>query len=266
MTDTASALPVEERQEVDPNALGIALALSGAALGIIAAWLPVRDPESYRRAHPGEPVNEEVLVQSLPGLLLVGAAIACALSVFLAFRGRRAASGPVIAGSATIFLAIPAGARLLLEAHFGAAHGTPGPGLGVYAGLVGGLLMLVGGLLILRLPRIQTLVAASAASVLVAASAWWLAGMSEPAAPEGIATPSGFYQWPAHEVDSQEYFRAAYETCAAQSVDRLARVFLEAHGWKVKTTPEAVATAYARVSPEPAPVHDGCLAGFREKR
>ena len=68
MTDTASALPVEERQEVDPNALGIALALSGAALGIIAAWLPVRDPESYRRAHPGEPVNEEVLVQSLPGL------------------------------------------------------------------------------------------------------------------------------------------------------------------------------------------------------
>jgi hypothetical protein len=152
-----------------------------------------------------------------------------------------------------------------LRTHFGAAHGSPGPGLGVYAGLAAGLLMLVGGSLILRPPRILTLVVASAAAVLLATSTWGLVSLSAPASPEGVTTPTGFYRWPAHEdASEQEYFDMAYETCAAQRVGSLARVF-EIHGWRVKATPEAVATAYARVAGEPA-VYHGCLAGFRVGR
>ena len=184
MADAAGALPTEERRDQDPHALGTAIALSGAALGIVAAGLSLLDPESHRRAHPGEPVDDQLLVQSLPGLSLLGAAIACAVSVFFAFRGRRMTWGPMIAGIAAIPLVVLAALRGILAAHFGASHGHPGPGLGVYAGLVAGVLMFVGGLLIRRWPRIETLVVGSAAGALVATCVWWLTGLSEPAPPD----------------------------------------------------------------------------------
>jgi hypothetical protein len=174
---------METREHINPNALGSTIALGGAVLGIVAVWLPLLDPDSYRAAHPGEPVDDRTLVQSLPGLLLVGAAMACAVSVVFAFRGRRKTWGPVIAAIAAFFLVILPALRWILATHFGASHGNPGPGLGVYVGLGVALAMFIGGLLIRRSPRGQTLAVATTAGTLVATCAWWLGGLSEPAAP-----------------------------------------------------------------------------------
>ena len=252
------------RQGADSNALGVAIALVGVALGIVAAWLPLVDPESYRRAHPGEPVDDQLLGQTTTGLLLVGAAVACAASTALAFRGRRTTWGPMIAGIAAIVLATLAGLRHgVLVAHFGAAHGTPGPGLGVYTGLVAGLLMLVGGLLLRRSSRTETLVLASAAGVLVAACAWWLAGLSERApVVGGVALLDGGVElrYPNDGTSPEERRQVGYDTCASQSLEALARSL------RTRASAEAVARGYARRFGNRAELYEGCLKAFRDKR
>jgi hypothetical protein len=251
------------RQRADPEALGVAIALVGVALGIVAAWLPLVDSESYRRAHPGEPVDDELLGQTATGLLLVGAVVACAASAALAFRGRRTTWGPMIAGVAAIVLATLAGLRHgVLVAHFGAAHGTPGPGLGVYAGLVAGLLMLVGGLLMRRSSRTETLVIASAAGALVAACAWWLAGLSERApAVGGVALLDGGVElrYPNDGTTPEERRQVGYDTCASQRLGALARSL------GTRASADAVARGYARYFGTQGELYEGCLQAFRER-
>lgn len=168
----------------------------------------------------------------------------------------------MIAGIAAIVLAILAGLRYgILVAHFGAAHGTPGPGLGVYAGLVAGLLMLVGGLFIRRWSRTDTLVGASVAGVLVAAAAWWLAGLSERAPVVGVtALYDGGVElpYPNDGTSPEEKWQVGYGACASQSLELLARAL------RTKATAEAVARGYARYGQ--AELYEGCLQALRDKR
>jgi hypothetical protein len=278
-TPAAGALPVRTGQDVDPSLIGCAIALAGAVLAIIAVWLPLRDPESQRRAHPWEPVDDQLLVQSLTGLLLVGVAMACAVSGFIAYRGRRSSGWPAAAGIVAILLAVLAGtaAAVLAPTHFGAAHGTPGPGLGVYAGLVAGVLMLVGGLLVRQSPRNETLITASVAGVLVATATWWLAGLGERAPIGGGSVTmdgSAWINWPNDGTTPEERRKVGYGTCATQSVESLARLLnaLTTDEAGAPVVPRTTATAgsvargYARYFGDQEELYEGCLQAFRDRR
>ena len=264
MTEASATNPADECRDADPHTLGIAIALVGVSLGVVAAWLPLVDPDSYRRAHPGEPVDDQLLGETITGALLVAAALACAGYVALAFRGRRTMWGPMVAGIVAIVLATVAGLRYgVLAAHFGAAHGTPGPGLGVYLGLVAGLLMLVGGLLLRRSSMTDTLVIASAAGALVAACAWWLAGLSERApVVGGVALLDGGVEllYPNDGTSPEERRQVGYDTCASQTLQMLARSL------RTQVSAEAVARGYARYLGNQAELYEGCLDAFTDRR
>jgi hypothetical protein len=153
-------------------------------------------------------------------------------------------------------------ASVLAPSHFGAAHGSPGPGLGVYTGLVGGLLMLVGGLLVLRSPGARAAVVLSCAGVLVVA--WGLAGLGGRAPVEGVVVGShdggARLTFPNDGTTPEEARKVAYDTCAAQSVESLARVL------GAKATTEAVALGYSRYFGDQEELYWGCLQAFNEKR
>lgn len=266
-----AALPARTRQHGDPNVIGCVVALGGATLGVIAAWLPLWSPESFLRAHPGEPIEEQLLHETLTGRLLVAVAIAAAVSVILAFPSRHARHGPMIAGIAAILLAILAGFEAVISyQHFGAAHGSLGPGLGVYAGLGAGLVLLIGGLLIRRSTRRATLVAACIAGVLVAAAAWGLAGLSERAPIAGGSVTMNGVTWlnyPNDGTTPDERRKVGYATCAAQSIASLSRE-LNALRPSLRTIaiPHSVARGYARYFGDQEELYEGCLQAFREKR
>jgi hypothetical protein len=266
--------PVAARRDVDPNVIGYLIALGGAGLGIIALWLPLWDPESLRRAHnhldelrestaAATLFDNRLLLESVPGLLFLGIAISCAVSVFVAYRGRRTAMEmamtevPVIAGIVAIVVAILAGlaADLMAPTQFVMETGALGPGPGVYAELVAGLLMLVGGLLIRRSSRIQTLVVAGAAGALVASSTWLLVGLSEPLSPYAGMHVSGA---PGDTPRGYSAYIAGY--CRSLGVERAAIRF------GVAPTAEDAARAVAGQRPRPwwDAAYEGCLRGFRD--
>jgi hypothetical protein len=196
-------------------------------------------------------------------LLVVGVTIACAVSVILALRGRRPTDGPVIAGLVAIFVTILAGlsASVFAPSHFGAAHGTPGPGVGVYTGLVGGLFMLVGGLLIRRSPGARWLAALSCAGVLVVA--WGLAGLGGRAPVVGVGVFMDGGAWltfPNDGTTPEERRKVGYDNCAAHSVESLARLL------GTRATTEAVARGYSRYFGDQEELYWGCLQAFNEKR
>jgi hypothetical protein len=264
-------LPARTRQHAEPSLIGSAIALGGATLGVIAAWLPLWSPESFRRAHPGEPLEELLLYETLLGRLLSAVAIAGGVSVVLAFPSRHARHGPMVAGIAAILLAILAGLEAVLSyQHFGAAHGTLGPGLGVYAGLAAGLLMLIGGPLIRRSTRTERLVAASVAGLLVVAVAWGLAGLSERAPIAGGSVSMNGVTWLSYPNDGttpEERRKVGYDTCAAQSIDSLSRE-LNALRPSLETIaiPHSVARGYARFFGDQEELYEGCLQAFRDAR
>jgi hypothetical protein len=270
-TSAAGALPVRTRHSADPSPIGTAIALGGAVLGIIALGLPYWSPESARRAYfhldeiaagtsTANALNDNgPLVRFFPGWLFIPIAVWCAVSVSIAYRRRRTTEVPVIAGIATIVWAILAGlaADFIEGSTFAGETGSVGPGLGVYAELVAGLLMLVGGLLTLRSFDVQTLVAGSAATVLVAASIWWLAGLAEPLSPHAgmpvVGAPGGTLS------EDSEYIADA---CRSLGVKRAAVRF--------GVAPTAEDAARAVAGPYDPPwwdvVYEGCLRGFRDRR
>jgi uncharacterized membrane protein (UPF0136 family) len=157
LTDTRSAV-------THPRRVGLAIALGGAALAVVALWLPYWDAESLRRAWPREPGLHDPENLLWRGLLwpFVSVAIACAVSVVIAEVSRRrtwrageviAGAGVVMAGIVAIFFTWVAGMMAVNSTVFAATQlESPDPGLGVYAEGVAGALMLIGGLRILR-PR-----------------------------------------------------------------------------------------------------------------
>jgi hypothetical protein len=263
-------LPASTRRDSVPNLIGSAIALGGAALGVVALWLPYFDPESERRkyfhldeiadgnAAASNLVSSRLLAESLPGLLFIAIAASCALSVLVAYRGRRTTQGPMIAGWFAIVVATLSG--LFADFFSGAPFiqtGTVGPGLGVHAELVAGLLMLVGGLLIRGSSTAETFVIGSAVAVLVALSTSWLAGLGEPLSPYAGMLVSGA---PGDTPGGYSEYVAGY--CRSLGVERAAVRF------EVVPTAEDAARAVAgqRESPWWNAAYEGCLRGFGNKR
>lgn len=147
------------RDEVDVSPIGLAISLGGAALAVVAVFLPIWDEGTTGFAS----VVGNSLIQQGIGWLFVGIGISCAISVFVAYRGRRKTWGPLIAGVVAIGAAILTGTveewmtlcpvgesanEQTVEDIFGGADPDctrADPGIGVYAEGVAGLLMLSGG-------------------------------------------------------------------------------------------------------------------------
>jgi hypothetical protein len=82
------------------------------------------------------------------------------------------------------------------------------------------------------------------------------------------------YAWLSYPGDDDEPREVAYTTCAAQSVESLARLLNSLHtddftgapvGPRTRATAEAIARGYARFFHRPA-LYTGCLQGFRDSR
>jgi len=82
------------------------------------------------------------------------------------------------------------------------------------------------------------------------------------------------YAWLSYPGDDDEPREVAYTTCAAQSVESLARLLSSLHtddftgapvGPRTRATAEAIARGYARFFHRPA-LYTGCMQGFRDSR
>ena len=142
--------------QVDISPIGLAISLEGAALGIIAVFLPFGT-----RAVRGSSASPETASSSKAS---AGSSSRwqspCAVSVFVAYRGRRRTWGPIVAGGFAVSVAIltgsvdewmtlcaTSGTQLQDRSIEDILNGNPGnrtvadPGIGVYAAGVAGLLM-----------------------------------------------------------------------------------------------------------------------------
>lgn len=173
-------------EQLDPSPVGSALALVGATLAVAAVSLPLWDPDSLRDAYPpgfleSNSIDNRLLIRG--GWLFIGVALACAGSVAVSYLRQSRTYGPVIAGIVAISLATLAAwtAQALMPQTFAFSAGTAAVGLGVYAEVVAGLLMLIGGLQIRRSASASVLVVLGAVGVVLVACAWWTGlGMSDP--------------------------------------------------------------------------------------
>jgi hypothetical protein len=195
----------------------------------------------------------------MPGWGFIVLAVSCAVSVLLAYRGKRTTGVPLVAGVFTILWAIPAGlaADLWDGSLLGMETGAAGPGLGIYAQLAAGLLMVVGGLLTFRVPAVATLVLTTAAAVVVVSSTWWLTGLDKPLSPH-----AGMLGWGAPGDTPRAYSKYIAGYCRSLGVERTAMRF------EVAPTAEvaAVAVAGQRDPHWWEAAYNACLQGFRDRR
>jgi hypothetical protein len=189
VSDVEGALQLRAGQEPHVSRVGTAFALGGAALGVIAVWLPFWDPASVRRAWEGGGVEiwdqsgrvlstSDSLIQRGLGWLFIALAIWCAVSVLLAHSHPQLLRGSVDAAAAGIYTislaAITAAVAVLSTPTVFAVQTWESldPGPSVYAEGVAGLLMLIGGL---RLRRAHApMIATSVIVVLTAILLVWL--------------------------------------------------------------------------------------------
>jgi hypothetical protein len=176
VTDAPRALKAVEQH--DPSPAGSVIALAGAALAVAACSLPLWDPDSLRDAYPlgfleSNPIDNRLLIRG--GWLFIGVALACAVSIAIAYLWRTSTLGPIVAGIVAISLAILAAltAPALLPQTFAFSAGSAAVGIGVHAEMVAGLLMLIGGLRIRRSAPVRALAALGAVGVVLVACAWW---------------------------------------------------------------------------------------------
>jgi len=187
VSSTSRRLGAVERHVHDPSITGSAIALTGATLAVAAVWLPLWEPDSLRAAYPpgfleSNPFANNLLIRG--GWLFIGLAVACAVSVAVSHRMQRRTYGPIIAGIVAISLAALMGltAQSLMPQTFAFSAGTAAVGLGVYAEMVAGLLMLIGGLQIRRSASVRGLVVLGTVGVALIAVAWWTGlGLETPA-------------------------------------------------------------------------------------
>jgi MFS family permease len=183
VTDAAGPLPARKR--FDPSGLGLAIVLVGATVGIVGVWLPFQDVS--KTYPPGVTVVDERtnVLRLHGGWLFVAIAIACAVSVFLGYLVRRETRGPVIAGTVAISGAILSAlfAVAATERPFSVQSGTAYPGLGIYAELLAGVLMLIGGYRFLRLFPPRGMLVFMAVCMVGATSTALLAVQAEPPSP-----------------------------------------------------------------------------------
>ena len=138
------------REPVRLNPIGIGLALTGAALMIIGAFLPRVESQQFFRA------VDNTLIQSGDGWILIGLATFIAVSVYAAIRNRRRTYAVLILAGLGIGVAILNGTGDQLDlstlnpAAAAALDDTEkaSPGTGLYAAAVGSGLAALGGLLL----------------------------------------------------------------------------------------------------------------------
>ena len=188
VTDAAGLLPVGRR--FDPSRLGLAIVLGGATLAVVGVWLPFQDvSDTYP---PGVTVVDEHtnVLRLHGGWLFVAVAVACAISVFLAYLVRHETPVPVIAGTVTIGGAIlwASMAAAVTQRPFSVQSGTAYPGVGIYAELLAGFLMVIGGYRFRRSFPPRSMLAFMTICLIGATSTWLLAVQAEPPDP-GFSVP-----------------------------------------------------------------------------
>ena len=138
-----------EREPVVHSGVGVTIALIGAALMLIAVFLPRVESNTFGR------VAQNTLIQSGGGWWFVGLAVATAASGWLAYQRQVRSVGPMISGLIAIGVALFYGLdkdsltlcptdSSVAEA-LGVRCEKASPGIGIYVAGVGGVLAVVGG-------------------------------------------------------------------------------------------------------------------------
>lgn len=130
--------------EISPVSLGIALA--GAALMLLAVFLPQFESTSF--AH----IEKNTLIQNGDGWWFIILSVAIAGEAYRGYRGRRKTWGPTVSGVIGIAIAVYDGTshsqRRLCSVgvdYLGRQCSLATPGIGIYAAGIGGLLAVIGG-------------------------------------------------------------------------------------------------------------------------
>ena len=143
--------PTDIDQPADVTPLSLGIVLVGAAVMLIAIFLPQFETSSFAR------IEKNSLVQNGDGWWFIGIAVLAAGTAYRAYRNQRTSFAAVALGAIGIGLAIYYGTahsqRRLCSVsplNIGQHCSLATPGIGIYAAGVGGLLMLIGGLQIFR--------------------------------------------------------------------------------------------------------------------
>jgi hypothetical protein len=136
----------ELREEGMLSPVGLALSTCGAALMIVAVFLPRVEARTFSR------IAQNTLIQSGDGWIFIGLAIGIAGATYRAFHKNSRSPGPMILGLVGIGVAIFDGLnksslRLCPTAPdiYNPGCETAQPGIGIYAAGVGALLAVFGG-------------------------------------------------------------------------------------------------------------------------
>lgn len=142
--------PLHEDEDVDITPLSLGIALAGAAVMLVAVFLPQFESTTFSQ------IEKNTLIQNGDGWGYIVLAVLAAGAAYRAYRGRKRTSATVILGGLGIALAVYDGtshsARELCSAssNFQSNCSLGTPGIGIYAAGVGALLVLIGGWQMLR--------------------------------------------------------------------------------------------------------------------
>lgn len=140
---------VDTHEPVDVTPVSLAIALVGAALMLLAIFLPQFESNTFSQ------IEKNSLIQNGDGWWFIGLAVGSTGAAYRAYQQQRRTFAPVVLGgiaiAAALYYGVSHSARRLCSVADTMSDCTLAtPGVGIYAAGVGGLLVVIGGWQIFR--------------------------------------------------------------------------------------------------------------------
>lgn len=148
--------PLADNRAADVTPLSFGIVLAGAALMLIAVFLPQFESTTFSQ------IEKNSLIQNGDGWWFIGLAVGAAGTAYRAYRNQQRSFAAVVMGAIGIGVAVYYGTshsqrELCSAATNFNSHCTLGtPGIGIYAAGVGGVLALIGGWQIYKAPASES--------------------------------------------------------------------------------------------------------------